>query len=229
MIGREDPLRGLPPKIQTVNKASNNLLVGLRVPEIISLFDGSQFEEWRYLSRDQVNFDGVVISVEGIHDHILEPPDPPLWQLGSHGIAVGYCIRISTSNRILSLCLHATKIQTGPNPVVRRVEFRAMSRDPKKYLEDRNKLYHPRRWASQEIVPAVAFNLGPISNSKTTITAEYHDIFEPFYKFIVNELQSVLIRRNKLIPQELVSPQTTYTDVAQKSRYAHILPESKLI
>lgn len=195
VIGSEYEPRGLPSRIQAISKASNNLLVGLRVPEILGLFDGAKFEEWHYLSRDQVNIDAIAVSIEGKYDHYLEPPDRPLWRLGSHGIAEGYCIRIPTVDQILSLCLHATKVCTGPTQIVRRVEFRALRRDPHNYTENPNNAYHARRWASQEVIAAVSFNIGPTANGRTLVDTAYYTVIEPFYKFILHELQGVLIQR----------------------------------
>lgn len=196
VIGSEDEQRGLPPRIQAISKALNNLLVGLRSPEILGLFAGSKPEEWHYLSRDQVNIDAIAVSIQWIHDHYLEPPDRPLWRLGSHGVIEGYCIRIPTTDQILSLCLHATKVCTGPTQIVRRVEFRALRRDPHNYSENRNNAYHARRWASQEVIAAVSFNIGPTANGRTAVDAEYYTVVAPFYTFILHELRSVLIQKS---------------------------------
>lgn len=191
--GGEAPLVDLPSYIQAIDKASSNLFVGLRAPEIMSNFSRSELESWNYVSRNQKNIDGVSVSVNFLYDYALAVPNPPLWDLTRHGIGEGYCIRIPLETRILSLCLHATMVRRGPTQILHRVEFRAMSRHPDKYTEDTTKAYHPRQWKYQEIFAAVAFVVGATNGGKTAISAEFHSPVEPFYRFILAELGNQII------------------------------------
>ena len=174
--------------IHQIDNLTRQQFHGLRIPEVLALFEKSQFEHWNYVSWDRKKIDGVIVSVEFMQDHVLQPPNPPLWQLERMRLAEGYCIRFGVPNAVVSLCLHPCFIQSGPTQVTRRVEFRAMSRDPEKYTIDESNRYHARKWKNQEIGAAVAFDLGVTVGGKTPVTGLYHPTVEPFYKFLIEDL-----------------------------------------